>query len=45
LLVTLLTFVTEWYVFYDKFSDFVIGGKWWRFGPENYDENENSITE
>jgi hypothetical protein len=26
LLVTLLTFVTEWYVLYDKFSNFVIGG-------------------
>jgi hypothetical protein len=27
LLVTLLTFVTEWYVLYDEFSNFVIGGK------------------
>jgi hypothetical protein len=27
LLVTLLTFVTEWYVFYDEISIFVIGGK------------------
>jgi hypothetical protein len=27
LLVTLLSFVTEWYVLYDEFSNFVIGGK------------------
>jgi hypothetical protein len=27
LLVTLLTFVIEWYVLYDEFSNFVIGGK------------------
>jgi hypothetical protein len=45
LLVTLLTFVTEWYVLYDEFSNFVIGGKWRRFGLENYDENENNVTE
>jgi hypothetical protein len=45
LLVTLLTFVTEWYVLYDEFSNFVIGDKWPRFGLENYDENENNVTE
>jgi hypothetical protein len=27
LLVTLLTFVIEWYVLYDELSNFVIGGK------------------
>jgi hypothetical protein len=27
LLVTLLTFVTEWYVLSDEFSNFFIGGK------------------
>jgi hypothetical protein len=27
LLVTLLTFIAEWYVIYDKISIFVIGGK------------------
>jgi hypothetical protein len=45
LLVTLVTFVTEWFVIYDEISIFIIGGKWRRFGPENYDENENRVIE
>jgi hypothetical protein len=45
LVMTLLTFVTEWYVLYDEFSNFFIGAKWRRFGLENYDENENNVIE
>jgi hypothetical protein len=40
LLVTLLTLVTEWYVFHDEMSIFVISCEWRRFGLKNYEENE-----